>query len=257
MTPPWIKIKKSWKGAIVGRLESTRKRRDVMISETLKPGFPLKMAKKTSIQKLHRDYPDKVLLEKSAPSDPLALFRQWFQDALKARLLDPNAMAVSTVGASGKPSTRMVLLRGLDSRGYTFFTNYHSRKGQELKKRPYASLLFFWPQLGRQVRIEGRVEKVSPRESDAYFKTRPRGSQLSAWASDQSEKIGNRDILESRMRSLEIRFEGKRIPRPSHWGGYRVLPVTIEFWSGRKNRLHDRLLYVRSLGRWVRTRLAP
>jgi pyridoxamine 5'-phosphate oxidase len=214
--------------------------------------------KNSSIAKLHRDYPDRQLLEKTATRDPFRLFHHWFRQAVQARLIDPNAMAVTTVSPSGKPSARMVLLRGLDKKGFVFFTNYLSQKGKELKKRPHASLLFFWPLLGRQVRVEGRVERVTARESDAYFATRPRGSQLSAWVSKQSERIPNRESLEKRMVEFEVKFKNKKIPRPSHWGGYRVLPVSIEYWSGRRNRLHDRLRYQRkSKGGWRRERLAP
>lgn len=213
--------------------------------------------KKASIAKLHRDYPDKVLLEKSSPANPFRLFHHWFRQALQARLLDPNAMALSTVGPSGKPSARMVLLKGLDGKGFTFFTNYLSRKGKDLRDRPQASLLFFWPELGRQVRVEGRVVRVTAKESDDYFKTRPRGSQLSAWASRQSAGVANREILERRMGELEVQYQGKEIPRPPHWGGYRLLPALIEFWSGRRNRLHDRILYKKSGNRWTKIRLSP
>lgn len=213
--------------------------------------------KKPSIAKLHRDYPDKQLLEKTTPRDPFRLFRLWFQQTLHANLIDPNAMAVTTVSASGKPSSRMVLLRGLDKQGFVFFTNYESRKGRELKSRPYASLLFFWPELGRQVRVEGTVKKVSSRESEDYFASRPKGSQLSAWASDQSQVVLNREVLEKRMAALEKKYQGLKVPRPAHWGGYRVFPQVIEFWSGRRNRLHDRLSYKKTGKGWVRQRLAP
>ncbi len=213
--------------------------------------------KKPSIAKLHRDYPDKELLEKTAPKNPFRLFHQWFQQTLQANLIDPNAMAVTTVSPSGKPSSRMVLLRGLDKQGFVFFTNYQSRKGHDLKRRPFASLLFFWPELGRQVRVEGRVKRTSIRESDEYFASRPRGSQLSAWASDQSQVVLNREVLEKRMAALKKKYEGQKVPRPAHWGGYRVFPQVIEFWSGRRNRLHDRLSYTKKGSGWVRQRLAP
>lgn len=209
------------------------------------------------ISKLHRDYPDRSLTERTAPKEPFRLFHHWFRQALKARLIDPNAMAVTTVNASGRPSARMVLLRGLDREGFVFFTNYLSRKGRDLAANPEAGLLFFWPQLGRQVRVEGRVRKVSAKESDGYFATRPRGSQLSAWASSQSRVIGGRDVLERKMKELEKKYEGRKIPRPPHWGGYRVIPSVVEFWSGRKNRLHDRLNYRKKGKGWVRERLAP
>jgi pyridoxamine 5'-phosphate oxidase len=214
--------------------------------------------KKPSIANLHRNYPDKQLLEKTAPRDPFRLFHHWFQQALQAHLLDPNAMALSTVSPSGRPSARMVLLKGLDQKGFVFFTNYLSRKGKDLKAHPSVSLLFFWPELGRQVRVEGKAVRVPAKESDEYFKTRPLGSQLSAWASHQSAVIPNRDVLEKRMKELERQFRHKMIPRPPHWGGYRVLPSLIEFWSGRRNRLHDRLRYQKkNTGGWRLERLAP
>ena len=213
--------------------------------------------KKPSIAKLHRDYPDKELLEKTAPKNPFSLFHQWFQQTLHANLIDPNAMAVTTVGPSGKPSSRMVLLRGLDKEGFVFFTNYQSRKGHDLEGHPFASLLFFWPELGRQVRVEGRVKRTSIRESDEYFASRPRGSQLSAWASDQSQVVLNREVLEKRMAALKKKYEGQKVPRPAHWGGYRVFPQVIEFWSGRRNRLHDRLSYRKAGTKWLRQRLSP
>ncbi len=213
--------------------------------------------KKTPLEKLHRDYPDKQLLEKTSPRDPFRLFHHWFRQAVDSSSLDPNGMVLSTVSPSGKPSSRMVLLKGLDKKGFVFFTNYLSRKGKDLKKRPYGSLLFFWPELGRQVRVEGRVQRITAAESEEYFLSRPRGSQLSAWASHQSQVISNREILEKRMKELEKQFHGKNIPRPPHWGGYRVLPSIIEFWSGRRNRLHDRLNYKKTGSGWTRQRLAP
>ena len=214
--------------------------------------------KKPSIANLHRDYPDKQLLEKTVPREPFRLFHHWFHQAIQARLLDPNAMALSTVGLSGKPSARMVLLKGLDKKGFVFFTNYLSRKGKDLKIHPSASLLFFWPELGRQIRVEGKAVRVSAKESDEYFKSRPIGSQLSAWASHQSAVVPNREVLEKRMRELEKEFRNKPVPRPPHWGGYRVLPYLIEFWSGRRNRLHDRLRYQKkSNGNWRMERLSP
>ena len=213
--------------------------------------------KKPSIAKLTRQYPDRQLLEKTAPSNPFRLFHHWFAEAANAKLLDPHAMALSTVGPGGKPTARMVLLKALDSKGFVFFTNYLSRKGKELKKKPTACLLFFWPELGRQIRIEGRVQKVTVRESDDYFKTRPLGSQLSAWASHQSQVVPNREVLEKKMRELEKMYHNRPVPRPPHWGGYRVLPSVIEFWSGRRNRLHDRLVYRKKADGWKRERLSP
>jgi pyridoxamine 5'-phosphate oxidase len=213
--------------------------------------------KKTNIAKLNRQYHDQELSEKTVPGDPLRLFHHWFTAAVKARVLDPHAMALSTTGAAGKPTARMVLLKNLDDQGFIFFTNYLSRKGKELKRHPQAGLLFFWAPMSRQVRVEGKVKKLSARESDEYFKTRPRGSQLSAWASHQSEVVESREALEERMRELGKKYRHKKIPRPPYWGGYRVVPDSIEFWSGRLDRLHDRLLYQRKDGGWNLKRLAP
>jgi pyridoxamine 5'-phosphate oxidase len=213
--------------------------------------------RKSSIAHLRREYQNLGLTENKAPQNPLSLFNRWFKEALKAHALDANALALATVSPDGRPSVRMVLLKGFDAEGFVFFTNYRSRKGREIARRPVASLLFFWPQLGRQVRIDGKVRKVSAKESDEYFNSRPRGSQLGAWVSDQSRKVENRDVLEQRMKDLEEKYRGKVIPRPSHWGGYRVFPSTIEFWKGRPNRLHDRLCYRRKGTSWTRERLAP
>jgi pyridoxamine 5'-phosphate oxidase len=214
--------------------------------------------KKPSIAHLRREYRYEELIEKNVPSNPIPLFHRWFKAAVKAQVLDANALALATVSASGKPSNRIVLIKGLDSKGFVFFTNYESRKGRELRQKPNASLLFFWPQLSRQVRIDGKVTKVSAVESDAYFKTRPRGSQLGAWASAQSQVVPNREFLEKRMRAFEEQFAGKAVPRPPHWGGFRLVPSAMEFWQGRPNRLHDRLQYQRKgQGGWKLTRLAP
>jgi len=196
-------------------------------------------------------------VEGKTPREPFQLFHHWFRLALKARILDPHAMALSTTGPSGKPSSRMVLLKGLDREGFVFFTNYLSRKGRDLAGRSDASLLFFWAKLGLQVRVEGKARKVGARESEGYFKTRPRGSQLSAWASRQSSVVSGREALEAAMEELKERYKGRQVPRPSHWGGYRLIPSAIEFWSGRRNRLHDRLLYKKKGKVWTRVRLAP
>jgi len=212
---------------------------------------------KASIAHLRREYRNRGLTEKEAASNPFNLFEKWFQEALKARVLDANAMALTTVSPQGRPSARMVLLKGYDEKGFVFYTNYQSHKARDLARHPAASLLFFWPQLSRQVRIDGRVKRVPDWESDEYFQTRPRGSQLSAWASDQSRAIPDRGILEKRMRELEKKYRGQIVPRPPHWGGYRLSPETIEFWKGRPSRLHDRLVYLRKAGRWKRERLAP
>jgi len=212
---------------------------------------------KTTLTHLRRKYMDSGLIEKNAPSNPYTLFDRWFNEALKAHALDANAFAVATVSPAGKPSVRTVLLKDFDSKGFVFFTNYQSRKGREIIHRSAASLLFFWPQLGRQSRIDGKARKISESESDEYFQSRPRGSQLGAWASDQSRVVKDRAFLEKRMRLMEEKFKGKIIPRPAYWGGFRVVPTAIEFWKGRPNRLHDRLYYRKTGTRWVRERLAP
>ena len=214
--------------------------------------------KRTSIAHIRREYLNEDLVEKKAPKNPLVLFQRWFKEALKAEVMDVNALALATVSKSGIPSNRIVLLKGLDHQGFVFFTNYQSQKGREISQKAVASLLFFWPQLIRQVRIDGKVQKISAKESDTYFKTRPRGSQLAAWASEQSEVVPSRDFLEKSMKALEEKYKNQVIPRPSHWGGFLVIPQSIEFWQGRPNRLHDRLRYVRqSKGGWHRERLAP
>jgi pyridoxamine 5'-phosphate oxidase len=201
--------------------------------------------------------PSKALLESAAPGNPFALFAQWYLDAEAAELPEPSAMALATANADGVPSVRMVLLRGFDERGFLFYTNYQSRKAEELGANPRAALVMYWAPLERQVRIEGVVEKLTAAESDAYFQTRPRGSQLGAHASPQSTVIPGRDYLEARLAELEAAFAGAAVPRPPHWGGYRVVAHTIEFWQGRPNRLHDRLRYQRVDNGWVMERLAP
>jgi pyridoxamine 5'-phosphate oxidase len=214
--------------------------------------------KKASIAHLRREYRHRALLEKDAASNPLILFQRWFKEALKSKVLDANALALATVSRLGVPSNRIVLLKGLDNQGFVFFTNYQSQKGREISQKAVASLLFFWPQLIRQVRVDGKVQKISAKASDAYFKTRPRGSQLGAWASEQSEVVPSRHFLEKCMKELEAKYKGQPIPRPAHWGGFRVIPQSIEFWQGRPNRLHDRLRYVRQgQGAWRRERLSP
>jgi pyridoxamine 5'-phosphate oxidase len=191
--------------------------------------------------------------------EPLRLFAAWFEDARKAEPADPEAMALATVDADGLPNVRMVLLKGFDQRGFVFFTNYNSRKGAQLHENPLAALCWHWPALERQVRAEGAVVKTTAEESDAYWATRPRGSQLSAWASDQSHVIiGGRPELESRVAELEANYRDVAVPRPPHWGGYRVIPLYVEFWQGRADRLHDRFAYrLRDAKDWVIERLAP
>jgi len=196
------------------------------------------------------------LLEAHAHPDALRQFDMWLREAVQAGLPLPNAMTLATVDAAGAPDARIVLLKGLEQGGFAFYTNYRSRKARELEARPTACLVFQWSELERQVRIEGAVEKVSAAESDAYFASRPLGARLSAWASEQSSAVPGRDALESAVRQMQQRF-GDSPPRPPHWGGYRVMPQRIEFWQGRADRLHDRLLYTRAAAGWRIERLAP
>jgi len=196
------------------------------------------------------------LAEEQADPDPLRQFERWFEDAVRAKLPLPNAMTLATASAGGAPTARIVLLKGIDGGGFVFYTNYRSRKGREIEAKSTACLLFLWSDLERQVRIEGAVEKVSARDSDEYFVTRPLGARLSAWASNQSEGVASRQVLEQAMEEARRRH-GDNPPRPPHWGGYRLLPQAIEFWQGRADRLHDRLLYERAGAGWKIKRLAP
>jgi pyridoxamine 5'-phosphate oxidase len=197
------------------------------------------------------------LEEANAPDDPLALFERWFGEALAADLVDASAMTLATADAGGRPSARTVLLKGFGAEGFRFYTNYDSRKAHELEGNPHAALAFWWDRLERQVRIEGPVKRLRPEISDEYFATRPRGSQLGAHASPQSRVIGGRAELENALEHLSERYGDGSVPRPPNWGGYAVLPETIEFWQGRGNRLHDRLRYTRRGDGWKRERLAP
>jgi len=198
-----------------------------------------------------------VLLENDLAGEPLEQFRRWYADAEDADLRAPQAMALASAGVDGAPSVRMVLLKGADEQGFVFFTGYGSRKGGELEANPRAALLFHWDALGRQVRVEGHVERVSTDESDAYFATRPRGAQLAATASRQGRVLANRAQLDEAVARLERELEGRDVPRPEHWGGYRLRPETYEFWQHRDDRLHDRLRYRRDGDAWLLERLAP
>jgi pyridoxamine 5'-phosphate oxidase len=195
--------------------------------------------------------------EKTVDPNPLKLFQRWLDEAIAAGIRLPEAMTLATSTPEGKPSARLVLLKGAGERGFVFYTNYNSMKARELDSNAQAALVFYWPQLERQVRVEGRVERTTTEESDAYFKTRPRESQIGAWASPQSEVIESRDALQQKADELEKLYEGREVERPAHWGGYRLLPKRIEFWKGRPGRLHDRILYERQDGTWSIKRLAP
>jgi pyridoxamine 5'-phosphate oxidase len=209
-----------------------------------------------SLADLRKSYERDELDESASAADPLKQFERWMQQALDAQLPEPNAMTVATVGADGRPSTRVVLIKGFDARGIVWYTNYHSRKGRELAAHPWAALQFHWVELERVVRIEGRVEQVDAAESDAYFASRPLDSRIGAWASPQSEVIASRSVLVANAAKVGARYLLDP-PRPPHWGGYRLAPDRWEFWQGRKSRLHDRLRYRLEDGAWVRERLAP
>jgi pyridoxamine 5'-phosphate oxidase len=210
----------------------------------------------TSLADLRKSYERAELSEDASQPDPLQQFDAWMKQALQAQLAEPNAMTLATVGESGRPSTRVVLIKGYDERGIVWFTNYDSRKGRELATQPFAALQFHWVELERVVRIEGRVEKVNEAESDAYFQTRPLDSRIGAWASPQSQVIASRGVLVANAAKYGAQFL-LNPPRPPHWGGYRLVPDAWEFWQGRKSRLHDRLRYRWSDTGWVRERLAP
>ena len=211
-----------------------------------------------SLAELRKDYSLAGLTEKDLAKDPFRQFEKWFEEAQAAKVIEPNAMTLSTVDSRGHPSARIVLLKAIDGRGFVFFSNYESRKGRELAGNPRASLLFPWIALERQVIIEGPVTRVSREESETYFHSRPRASQLSAWVSQQSAIIPGRAVLEDSLKVLEKKYAGAEIPLPPNWGGYRVTPETIEFWQGRRSRLHDRLRFRREKdGSWSVERLAP
>ena len=210
----------------------------------------------TDIAALRKNYERAELDESASHAQPLAQFEQWLGEAIAGQVPEPNAMTLATVGSDLRPSTRVVLIKAYDARGVVWFTNYQSRKGQELAGNPFAALQFHWVEMERMVRIEGRVEKVSADESDAYFHSRPLGSRMGAIASPQSEVIASRAVLETEMQRLEA-LHGSAPPRPTHWGGYRLVPDAWQFWQGRRSRLHDRLRYRLVGGQWLRERLAP
>ncbi len=212
---------------------------------------------KKSIAALRREYSQQALAKSEVCEDPIDQFTEWFEQAFSADLLDVNAMTLSTTTKQGKPSSRIVLLKGVDEAGFRFYTNYGSRKGRELNNNPYAALCFYWAPLERQVRIEGEVERLSRSASEDYFKQRPRESKLGAWASKQSNKVSSREELEKRFREIKERFENQEIPLPDFWGGFLLRPQRIEFWQGRESRMHDRICYEQSGSEWNIFRLAP
>jgi pyridoxamine 5'-phosphate oxidase len=219
--------------------------------------FPsVSMSNQRDLHALRVDYSKHELLESDTAGDPVEQFARWFEDARQCGAREPNAMTLATVGADGAPSARVVLMKDLDSRGLTFFTNYQSRKGRELEQNPKAAAVFFWEPLERQVRIEGPVQKVSREESAAYFAMRPREARIGAWASAQSRVIASRDELDRRARELNDQFPGD-VPLPDAWGGYRLTPTVIEFWQGRPSRLHDRIRYTKTASGWTIERLSP
>jgi pyridoxamine 5'-phosphate oxidase len=209
-----------------------------------------------NIADLRREYSFAGLRRADLHPDPLQQFKNWFQAAISAELPEPNAMTLATVDSNGQPSSRVVLLKDVTPRGFTFYTNHQSRKGRELAANPRASVTFFWPGLERQVSVRGKCEKVSRQEAEAYFKSRPIGNRRGAWASDQSSPIPNREYLEQKLKEVTARF-GDNPPLPEYWGGYLLVPETVDFWQGRPSRLHDRFLYTRLADGWKLERLSP
>jgi pyridoxamine 5'-phosphate oxidase len=211
-----------------------------------------------NINDLRQEYSRSTLDFSNVLKDPLKQFEKWFDEALASGITEPNAMHLATVNEQGKPSSRIVLLKALDGNKFIFYTNYQSKKGRELEQNPACALTFFWPEIERQVRIEGTAERVDTSMSEQYFQSRPRGSQIGAWASPQSTIIKDRHILDERARQIEKRFEQEKIlPRPNQWGGYQIDPLQIEFWQGRQSRLHDRIQFTKVDGEWKMNRLAP
>lgn len=209
------------------------------------------------ISNLRRSYSLKKLDESSAFKNPLEQFSLWFEEAVKSKIIEPNAMVLATSNKYGVPSARIVLLRKYDEKGYVFFTNYFSSKANEINENPNAALLFYWAELERQIRISGSVEKISREESENYFASRPRTHKISAWASEQSKVIKDRSVLEKKFKEIEEKFNGVEIPLPDFWGGYRLMPNIYEFWQGRESRLHDRIRYTIESGSWKIERLSP
>jgi pyridoxamine 5'-phosphate oxidase len=212
---------------------------------------------KSYINTLRHDFLKQTLDEKDINKNPVSQFEKWFKEAIDSKVNEPNAMSVSTVNKEGKPSSRIVLLRNFNETGFVFYTNYKSRKGEEANENVHAALLFFWPELERQVRIEGVLKKQTSEQSDLYFNARPRGSKLGAWTSEQSKVIASRKILDEEYERLSKKYPDENVPRPPHWGGYVLQPLNIEFWQGRPSRLHDRILFTKENNNWRIERLAP
>jgi len=212
---------------------------------------------KTPLANLRVDYKSAEFNETHVRQNPVEQFEIWFNDSIEAKIYEPNAMTLATVSNAGIPNARIVLLKEFDATGFVFYTNYESHKGQELENNPNVALVFFWKELARQVHIKGKVEKISREESDEYFHSRPRESQIGAWASKQSSEIPDREFLEERFQKLQNEYNGEEIPLPTFWGGYRVIPHEIEFWQGRENRLHDRIIYLLTGNGWKISRLSP
>jgi pyridoxamine 5'-phosphate oxidase len=209
------------------------------------------------IADLRKQYKKGGLVNHELPENPVGLFRKWFEEAVDSEVIEPNAMALATVTGAETPNVRMVLLKGLTDHSISFYTNYESQKAKDLDAHPVAACTIWWAELERQIRISGKVEKLTAAQSDDYFRSRPRESQIGAWASSQSRPVVNRNELETNFKEIEEKFEGEDIPRPDNWGGYKIIFETIEFWQGRPGRLHDRILYQQSAGKWNRQRLAP
>ena len=209
------------------------------------------------IANIRKDYTQSALSEQDVLSDAIQQFEKWWSEAVASEIEEPNAMTLATINEQGFPSARIVLVKDISEEGFSFFTNYNSDKGQQMSAHDRVALLFFWKELERQVRIEGTIEKLSDADSDAYFASRPRGSRIAAWSSPQSEIISNRSVLDQRAAEFEEKFQNQDVPRPPHWGGYLVRPISIEFWQGRSSRMHDRLKYIKEENVWKIVRLAP
>ena len=211
-----------------------------------------------NLPNLRKEYTKSTVDIKTVDKDPINQFEHWFNEALKSEVLEPNAMSLATINEQGRPASRIVLLKGIEERKFQFFTNYHSKKGKELEKNPACAVTFFWPELERQIRIEGITSRVDIKISEAYFQSRPKGSQVGAWASPQSSIIESREILEERAKQIEKKYkDADKLPKPHQWGGFEIEPFLIEFWQGRANRLHDRIEYTLIEGKWQIHRLAP